>query len=48
MQFIRQLAPKDFSLLPQEIDQDFLERIQKMAHDIDEGAECIILSEDLR
>jgi len=48
MQFIRQLAPKDFKLLPQEIDQDFLDRIQKMARNIDEGAECIILSEELR
>jgi superfamily II DNA or RNA helicase len=48
MQFIRQLTPKDFTLLPQEIVQDFLDRIQKMADEIDEGAECIILSEELR
>jgi superfamily II DNA or RNA helicase len=47
MQFIRQLAPKDFASLSQEIDQDFLDRIQKMASDIDEGSECIILSEEL-
>nr|AGS53306.1 superfamily II DNA/RNA helicase [uncultured bacterium contig00013] len=48
MQYIRQLAPKDYALLPQEIDQDFLDRIHKMAHDIDDGTECIILSEELR
>jgi superfamily II DNA/RNA helicase len=48
MQFIRQLTPKDFTLLPQEISQDFLDRIHKMASEIDEGAECIILSEELR
>jgi len=48
MQFIHQLTPKDFSSLPQEISQDFLDRIQKMADEIDEGAECIILSEELR
>jgi uncharacterized protein YoaH (UPF0181 family) len=47
MQFIRQLAPKDFAQLPHEIKQDFLDRIQKMAHGIDEGAECVILSEEL-
>ena len=47
MQFIRQLAPKDFSILPHKIDQDFLDRIQKMAQNIDEGSECVILSEEL-
>jgi uncharacterized protein YoaH (UPF0181 family) len=48
MQFIRQLAPKDFASLQHEIDQGFLDRIQKMARDIDEGSECLILSEELR
>ena len=48
MQFIRQLAPKDFSELPRQIDQDFLDRVQKMAREIDEGSESIILSEELQ
>ena len=48
MQFIRQLAPKDFSLIEQEIEQDFLDRIRKMAHDIEEGKESIILSEEFQ
>jgi len=48
MQFIRQLAPKDFSELPRKVDQDFLDRVQKMAREIDEGRESIILSEELQ
>ncbi|MFP3040312.1 phospholipase D-like domain-containing protein [Treponema primitia] len=48
MQFIRQLKPAEFNALPQEIDQDFLDRVIKMARDIDEGKESIILSEELQ
>jgi len=48
MLFIRKLTPKDFELLPQEIDQNFLDRVKKMASDIDDGIESIILSEELR
>jgi hypothetical protein len=48
MQFIRQLKPDEFNTLPQEIGQDFLDRVNKMARDVDEGKESIILSEELR
>jgi len=48
MQFIRQLTPKNFSELPRQIDQDFLDRVQKMAREIDEGKESVILSEELQ
>jgi len=48
MQYIRQLTPKNFASLPKEIEQDFLDRIIKMCNNVDEGKECIILSEELR
>ena len=48
MQYIRQLKPKDFSTLPQRIEPDFLDRVIKMAREVDEGTESIILSEELR
>ncbi|GHV74164.1 ATP-dependent helicase [Spirochaetia bacterium] len=48
MQFIRQLKPDEYNTLPEEIDQDFLDRVNKMARDVDEGKESIILSEELR
>jgi len=48
MQFIRQLPQKEFSTLPKEIEQEFLDRIKKMSENIDDGTESIILSEELR
>jgi superfamily II DNA or RNA helicase len=48
MQFIRQIKPQEYKNLPAEIEQSFLERIHKMARDIDEGAECVILAEELQ
>jgi hypothetical protein len=48
MQYIRQLKPKDFSTLLQQIEPDFLDRVTKMAREVDDGMESIILSEELR
>ena len=48
MRYIRQLKPKDFSTLPRYIEPDFLDRVIKMAREVDEGTESIILSEELR
>jgi hypothetical protein len=48
MQHIRQLKPKDFSSLPQVIERDFLDRVIKMAREVDNGTESIILSEELQ
>ncbi|GMO32479.1 MAG: hypothetical protein Ta2B_13360 [Termitinemataceae bacterium] len=48
MQFIRRLKPAEYNTLPQEIEADFLERVNKMARDIDDGTECIILTEELQ
>jgi superfamily II DNA/RNA helicase len=47
MQYIRQLKPSDYETLPEMIDQDFLDRVTKMADDVDKGRESIILSEEL-
>ena len=47
LQYIRKLTPKEFISLPEIIDFDFLERIFKMAQNVDEGTECLILSEEL-
>ncbi|GMO52240.1 MAG: helicase-related protein [Termitinemataceae bacterium] len=46
--FIRRLKKAEYNTLPQEIEADFLERVNKMARDIDEGKECIILTEELQ
>jgi hypothetical protein len=48
MQYIRQMKPKDYPTLPQHIEADFLDRVTKMARNIDEGKECLILSEELQ
>jgi hypothetical protein len=48
MQFIRQIKPKEFSTLPQKIEVDFLDRIIKMAREVDDGNESVILSEELQ
>jgi superfamily II DNA/RNA helicase len=48
MQHIRQLKPGEYTALPQEIEQDFLDRVSRMARDVDEGKASIILSEELR
>jgi hypothetical protein len=48
MRFIRRLTTKDYAALTDAISDDFLERVQKMASDIDEGSESIILTEELQ
>jgi hypothetical protein len=48
MQYIRNLKPKEFASLPDKIGQDFLDRVTKMARAVDEGKECVILSEELQ
>ncbi|GMO37681.1 MAG: helicase-related protein [Termitinemataceae bacterium] len=48
MQFIRKLKPNEYHKLAGEIDIEFLDRVAKMANSIDEGKECIILTEELK
>jgi hypothetical protein len=48
MQYIRKLKKKEFTLLPCKIGQDFLDRVSKMAREVDEGKECVILSEEFQ
>ena len=48
LQFIRNIKPKDYLSLPKEIEPIFLDRIIKMVQSVDEGTECIILSEELQ
>jgi superfamily II DNA/RNA helicase len=48
MKYIRKLKPKEFASLPGTIEQSFLDRINKMAREVDEGKECVILSEEFQ
>ena len=48
LKYIRRLTPSAYSDLPKEIEENFLDRIKKMANAVDEGTECIIFSEEFQ
>lgn len=47
LRYINQLAPKDYSKLPKDIEQGYLDRSISRANKVDEGDEVLILSEEL-
>lgn len=48
IRYINNLKPKDYAKLPEQIEQNYIDRMIKTAREVDFGSEVLILSEELK
>jgi hypothetical protein len=48
IRFINNLKPKEYKLLPEQIEQSYIDRMIKFSREVDLGKEILILSEEIK